>query len=346
MRKELTLLLSATMIFGLTACNVKPAGDTKAKDEDDVVTEAVSGDEETEKTAEATDGGASADFIPYRQRVASGGSGDAVLLNNGTVVSSLGTSTDAGVEVHDEWKSWTNIVSISMNEELLAGLKSDGTVVWCGGRTLDYDWLKDPEIMGVVDKWTGVAQIATSCCDIAALMNDGSVEITGSIWTEDLEETKGFTQISVYEVFMALRRDGTVYLYDPYTREENNYDVSDWKDITQISCGFDHAVALRKDGTVVATGSNDSHQCDTGDWTDVVQVVAGRWHTIGLKSDGTLLFAGDDEYNFGAGFINEWTDIAEISGFFDSALAIKKDGTVLYYAIPDRWNPIGVDSIN
>ncbi len=51
-------------------------------------------------------------------------------------------------------------------------------------------------------------------------------------------------------------------------------------------------VGIRKDGTVLASGSNTFGQCDVFDWKDIVSVAVASTCTLGLKSDGTVVIAG------------------------------------------------------
>ena len=73
-----------------------------------------------------------------------------------------------------------------------------------------------------------------------------------------------------------------------------------WTDITQVAIGYDgegeYILGLKKDGTVVAAGSNAWGQCDVSSWRDITQISASRQHAVGLKKDGTVVAAGSDEY--------------------------------------------------
>ena len=62
--------------------------------------------------------------------------------------------------------------------------------------------------------------------------------------------------------------------------------------IVSISAGNRHTVALRGDGTVVATGLNEDGRCDVAGWRDVVAVSAGYYHTVALRGDGTVVATG------------------------------------------------------
>ena len=68
---------------------------------------------------------------------------------------------------------------------------------------------------------------------------------------------------------MGLKADGTVVIAG------NSYDVpsgyENLTDVVDIAVGYDHAVFLKSDGTVVALGDNSDHQCDTVSW-DAIRV--------------------------------------------------------------------------
>jgi len=93
-----------------------------------------------------------------------------------------------------------------------------------------------------------------------------------------------------------------------------------------ISAGYDHTIALKKDGTVVATGSNKYGQCDVDDWSDIVQVSAGEYYSLGLKKDGTVVAVGDKSLKWS---FTDWKDIISISAGAYYAVGLKKDGTIV-----------------
>ena len=72
--------------------------------------------------------------------------------------------------------------------------------------------------------------------------------------------------------------------------------VSTWTDIVAISAGYEHAVGLRADGTVVSTGENIYGQCNASEWEDIVAISAGRHHTLALQKDGTLVGIGSNAH--------------------------------------------------
>ena len=94
-----------------------------------------------------------------------------------------------------------------------------------------------------------------------------------------------------------------------------------------IAAGCDHIVAVKEDGTVVASGDNTYNQCDVDTWTDVIAVSANGHNTVALRSDGTVLATGDNRYN--QCDVDDWTDIVEVrtSGIF--TMGLKSDGTIV-----------------
>lgn len=349
MKKTISLVLAVLMAVMLCACG--GASEAAVQTENSVPSAGNAGSNAAE-TAEGP-GEAPAEepdfsFTPIRERICYGASAAAALLDDGTVSCSLDRSADQNISVNGEWLDWKDVVDISMNEEILAAVKADGSVVWCGGRVKEYEWLNDTDTMGVIDTWQNMVQVATGPFDIAALRDDGSVEITGSIWTEDLEENGGFVQVAVYDALVCLRENGTVYCFAPsvYEGQTWEYDVSGWTDIVQVSAGFDQILGLKADGTVVATGCNDYGQCDTDSWSDIVQVYAGRDQSLGLKKDGTVVISGGyTGYGFGPETFAGWSDIVEVTGFFDQFMGLKSDGTIIYAGPAERYNPVYVTNI-
>lgn len=65
---------------------------------------------------------------------------------------------------------------------------------------------------------------------------------------------------------------------------------------------------MKADGTVVAVGSNSSHQCKVDKWTDIAAISAGYDHTVGLKADGTVIATGKNKN--GQCDVSYWREIA------------------------------------
>lgn len=104
-----------------------------------------------------------------------------------------------------------------------------------------------------------------------------------------------------------------------------------------IACGDVHTVALKNDGTVVATGRNAFGQCDVSDWKNIVSVDAGAGYTLGLKENGTVVGAGWSK--IGQCDVSGWKNIVEISCGGAFSLGLKKDGTVVSTIDTEKYDP-------
>ena len=161
-----------------------------------------------------------------------------------------------------------------------------------------------------------------------ALKADGTVMAAGyNAYGEcDVSDWKDVVDVSAgYNYTISLKANGTVVATG--YNEYGQCDVLDWVDIVSVSAGHNHTIGLKADGTVVATGNNASRQCNVSNWKDIVAVSAGHNHTIGLKADGTVVATGYNEY--GQCDVLGWTDIVSVSAGNDCTIGLKTDGTVV-----------------
>lgn len=103
--------------------------------------------------------------------------------------------------------------------------------------------------------------------------------------------------------------------------------TSGWNNIVTLSPNGLHVVALKSNGKVVASGSNQYGQCNVRSWRDIVAIETGRYFTVGLTKDGHVLVAGGKNTQFNE--TKEWQDIVAISASDDHILGLKCDGTVV-----------------
>ena len=82
---------------------------------------------------------------------------------------------------------------------------------------------------------------------------------------------------------------------------------------------------MKTDGTVVATGRNESGQCNVGDWSDVVQIACTDYDTIGLRADGTVVHTGYHAY----GALSGWNGVTAIGGGSYATVALTATGQAL-----------------
>ena len=132
---------------------------------------------------------------------------------------------------------------------------------------------------------------------------------------------------------VGLKRDGTVVAVG--SNSSGQREVSGWRNIVAAAAWSYHTVGLKRDGTVVAVGSNSSGQCEVSGWRDIVAVAAGGDHTVGLKRDGTVVAVGENYY--GECKVSDWRDIVAVAAGRYHTVGLKRDGTVVAVG----WNGDG-----
>lgn len=158
------------------------------------------------------------------------------------------------------------------------------------------------------------------------LKDDGHVVSIGNNSNGEVESWSDVASISAgIEHVVGLKKDGTVV-----ATGSNNYgetEVSSWTDMIAVSAGDHFTAGLKKDGTVVVTGDTSHGQTAVSDWTNIVAISAGGAHVVGLKADGTVVAAGDN--TFGQLNVDYWQDIVSISAGAQHTVGLKSDGTVV-----------------
>ncbi len=217
----------------------------------------------------------------------------------------------------DEIANWSDIVSISVSDNHIVGLKSDGNVVATGE---NYDGRCD------VSGWSDIVSLETSTYATYGLKADGTVISTAEI--EDLDRWTNIIAISKSDDnLIGLKADGTVVSIS--TGYNDAYDSSSWTDIVAISAGSDCIFGIKSDGTVVAMGDNEN-KTDVSSWTDIVAIATGPNHTIGLKADGTVVATEPLDYlDNGQCDVDSWTNIVAIATEFYHTIGLKADGSVV-----------------
>ena len=110
-----------------------------------------------------------------------------------------------------------------------------------------------------------------------------------------------------------------------------------WNDINGVAAGNGGVVFLKKDGTVIATGSRVPNTFETKYWKNIVSVSASDFMVAGLKADGTVVALNGNFFQKNS--VKEWKDIVSISAGADHLVGLKSDGTVLAEGEPAYLNP-------
>lgn len=134
-----------------------------------------------------------------------------------------------------------------------------------------------------------------------------------------------------------IKEDGTVEAYilnKEYDSDQNQCNVSKWKNIISISAHNDHTIGLKSDHTVISAGDNTYGQRKVGGWKNIVAVSTGKCHTVGLKSNGTVVATAiiddnNEKVDKGQSDVGDWTDIVAVSAGYYHTVGLKSDGTVV-----------------
>lgn len=141
-----------------------------------------------------------------------------------------------------EVESWEDIIQVACGFDFIAGLKSDGSLVSVGR------YYHCPN-------WRGIVQFDAFNCYYGqiytiALLDDGCV-VTD--YTNEVSDWRDVIRVRVGNNGFAvgLKTDGTVYALgdDEFVRQ-----VQTWRNVVEIECKFDKAVALLSNGEIVTSG--------------------------------------------------------------------------------------------
>lgn len=141
-----------------------------------------------------------------------------------------------------EVKDWNNIIQVSCGFDFVAGLKSDGTLISVG------HYYRCPD-------WRGVVQFDAFNCYYGqiytiALLDNGRVIAD---YTDEVSQWKDVIRVCVgnHGFAVGLKSDGTAYALGNH---EFVNEVQSWRNIIDIECKFNHAVAILSNSIIVSAG--------------------------------------------------------------------------------------------
>ena len=189
--------------------------------------------------------------------------------------------------------SWDKIRSLAAIDDEILAVYNDGTVASLqyetGGNAFYRPYLSE------IAKWSDIVDVTFDGFDILGLKSDGTVCYANmtedSDWVKDYSGLNNVAALARHSSCLVLKNDGTLDFPDnvfPLYQDE----VSAWQDIVAFDAyAGNYAVAVKKDGTVIAAGDNSCGQCNVSGWKDIVAVQTGENYCIGKKADGTFVIA-------------------------------------------------------
>ena len=302
----------ATGSYGYDECNVSKWYDIIAVSAGDSYTVGLKSDGTVVATGINRNGECNVSDWSDIVAVSAGGSHTLGLKPDGTVLAT-GSNENGQCNVSD----WKDIVAVSGGKDYTVGLKSDGTAVSVGDNSYGQCNVSD---------WSDIVAVSAGKYYTVGLKSDGTFMITEKnhskrhdilamrlFYSLDHEENKRIIEENIKRIT---------------TIREEYVAKNEYRKF--LSASYEFTIALKSDGTVVATGKNDDGQCNVSDWKDIVAVATGARHTVGLKSDGTVVatkYTG--EYNYGQCNISGWKDIIAVSAGVYHTVGLKSDGTVV-----------------
>ena len=234
-----------------------------------------------------------------------------------------GTVIWAGKELDDMWSeigTWTNIISLAVDDFHILGLREDGTVVAAGSHA-----------NGICDvsDWTDIVGVAASGTGSFGLKADGTAVSTEAILMNDPDYLFGMT--NAVQLVAAQDAHGFIVRFADGTCKYGGsvqYSASDWTDIVDVGVEREYVFGLKADGTILGGNLPASFQDETYRWKDIVKLADYGCEMALRKDGGVEIFNVTPELKE---IIDAWTDIAAIS-WRDYIIGVKTDGTAVAVA--------------
>lgn len=267
-------------------------------------------------------------FVCSENNVTATGNNSWGQLGNGTTTNTLTATAVNGL---------TDVISVSTRDQFTLYLKSDGTV-WASGYNGHGQFGNGTTISSSIPmpipSLSGIVKISTGTFHSLFLKNDGTVWACGRNFSGEVGNGNALQQntpqqvINVSDVIdiaageyhsMFLQSDGTVKSCGD--NQDGALGLGDvgWsakiiptlvgiQNIKAVGAGFRQSIFIKQDGTVWASGINNSGQLGSGgnesQWSPVLlpnltgisAATAGYYHALYLKNDGTVWASGYNAY--------------------------------------------------
>ncbi|NBS79612.1 hypothetical protein EBS57_07355, partial [bacterium] len=260
------------------------------------------------------DGTAKTYAVSQMSRLAAGLAHSLAIKADGTVVA-WGLNSDGQTSVP---ANLSGVIQVAAGYYHSLALKADGSVVGWGANNEN----QRANIQGSFAPYTGYSLSPSLVLDPPAPAITNGIAVAGG-----------------GRLSLVLKVDGTVAAIGkkdsgsavPTTQGDALTVPAGLIGVTAIAAGWDHALALKSDGTVVAWDGNQYGESTVPDGlSGVVAIAAGQDHSIALKSDGTVVAWGRN--NFGQCTVpSSVANVVAITCGDYESYALKRDGSVLYW---------------
>ena len=319
---------------------------------------------------------------------------------NNTGAGPVGEENPNGTHISE-----ANLVAVAGGWYHNIALAKDGTV-WFWGTNYTGDLIgqgvkENKPVIMQVPGLTGIKSIDVGCHHNIALRKDGTVWAWG--YNDSGQLGDGTTEnrptpvrvaklngveaiVAGYSHSVALKKDGTVWTwgmnYDDQLGAVTSGDksilpiqVAGLTNVVAVAAGEGHTLALKKDGTIWAWGSNSNGQLGSGTkannslvpvqvsgLTGMTAITSGGFHNIALRRDGTVWSWGSNcDGQLGNGTNKDSSVPVQITGVRGASVVagechsiiLKQDGTVWVFGLnidgqlgdgttDDRFTPVQV----
>ncbi len=204
------------------------------------------------------------------------------------------------------------ITSAVLDRSVTAGL----TVSWTVGATgypLNYQWYRDGVAIAGANQVTYSPGIARD-----AIAGNYTVVVSNYL---------GAVTNAVPARLSILPADGSVVDTGGYS----SIPIEAQHGVVTISSGWNHVLALKADGSVLAWGVNANGECDIPESgrRNIAAVAAGGSHSLALREDGSVVAWGSNELNQTAVPVEASAGIVAIAAGAYHSLALTRSGTVI-----------------
>ncbi|OQA03311.1 MAG: Beta-propeller repeat protein [Planctomycetes bacterium ADurb.Bin401] len=143
---------------------------------------------------------------------------------------------------------------------------------------------------------------------------------------------------------LALKKDGTIVGWGLNDSEQN---IPEGNDFKAVAASYSHSLALKNDGTIVGWGNP---YCLEGlpDGNDFIAISSSGYHSLALRKNGTIAAWGDSANAWGQLDVPDSNDFKAIAAGWSYSVALKNDGSICAWGYNEEGEtnvPAGNDYI-